>query len=69
MRAEVALGEGNGEGGVGGKIECGVAFAPVSVWCQEDVGMGRGWGMGDILDHGDVHRRCGTGAVDLGVGH
>lgn len=29
MRAEVGLGEGNGEGGVGGKVEGGVAFSPV----------------------------------------
>ena len=28
--AEVVLGEGDGEGGVGGEVEDGVAFAPVS---------------------------------------
>ena len=30
MGAEVGLGEGDGEGGVGGEVEVGVAFAPVS---------------------------------------
>lgn len=31
MGAEVSLGECDGEGGVGGKVESWVAFAPVSV--------------------------------------
>lgn len=31
MGAEVVLGEGNGEGGVGGEVEGRVTFAPVSV--------------------------------------
>ena len=39
VRAEVVLGEGDGEGGVGGEVEDGVAFAPVSAaevsWCIE----------------------------------
>ena len=30
MGAEVGLGEGDGEGGVGGEVEGRVAFAPVS---------------------------------------
>jgi len=30
MRAEIGLGEGDGEGGVGGEVEFGVALAPVS---------------------------------------
>lgn len=47
MGAEVGLGEGDGEGGVGGEIEGGGAFAPVSVGrvrlkvCGEG-GVGRG---------------------------
>ncbi len=31
MGAEVGLGEGDGEGGIGGEVEGGVTFAPVSV--------------------------------------
>ena len=30
MGAEVVLGESDGEGGVGGEVQFGVAFAPVS---------------------------------------
>lgn len=30
MGAEVGLGEGDGEGGVGGEVKGGIAFAPVS---------------------------------------
>ena len=31
MGAEVVLGEGDGEGGVGGQVELGITLAPVSV--------------------------------------
>lgn len=31
MGAEVLLGEGDGEGGIRGKVECWVAFSPVPV--------------------------------------
>ncbi len=60
MGAEVGLGEGDGEGGVGGEIEGGGAFAPVSVGrvrlkvCGEG-GVGGGYFMTAML----------TGAVVL----
>ena len=35
MSAEVGLREGDGEGGVGGEVELGVALAPVSAVVQD----------------------------------
>lgn len=42
MGFEVGLGEGDGEGGVGGEVEGGVAFAPVFYYGDVDGGGGAG---------------------------
>ena len=46
------MGEGDGEGRVGGEVELGVSFAPVEKKNQF------------LLDDGDVHRCCCTGSID-----
>ena len=64
MGAEVGLGEGDGERGIGGEIEGGVTFAPVpSRYLSELLNEG-GEGMW-VLDHCDVHWSGGARAVDL----
>ena len=49
MGAEVVLGEGYGEGGVGGEVEGGVALAPVSLDCQWGAAKWHGFGMRHYL--------------------
>ncbi len=65
MGAEVGLGEGDGEGGVGGEIEGGGAFAPVSVGRVRLKVCGEGGVGGGILYDCDVDGGCCAGAVDL----
>lgn len=68
MGAEVGLGEGDRERGVGGEVEGGVPFAPVSgiilsvllKRCRADLG---------VLDHRDVHWRGRACTVDLLIDH
>ena len=67
MGAEVGLREGDGEGGIGGEIEGGIAFAPVPSRNLSEL-LNEGGKGTLVLDHCDVHWSGGARAVDLLVG-
>ena len=70
MGFEVGLGEGDGEGGVGGEVQAGVAFSPVFYYGDVDggggagavdclVGGGHGGGGGEIPGRAGAVGCCG----------
>lgn len=68
MGAEVGLGKGDGEGGIGREVESRVAFPPVSrVWSGSQREVEYVWGI--ILDYGNVDRGRGAGTIDFLVRH
>ena len=64
MGAEVGLGEGDGEGGIGGEIQGRVTFAPVPGRNLSEL-LNEGGEGTSVLDHCDVHWSGGARAVDL----
>ena len=74
MSAEIGLGEGDREGGIGGKVERGVTFAPVSIMNRSELlkkCLGRKERKGEsfVLNHGNVDGSSRACAVDFLVPH
>lgn len=82
MGAQIRLGEGDGDGGVGRKIERWVPFSPIperrillarggrgAGACPKKGGVGGGGTKKSLLDDGNVHGSRGACAINLGLSH